>query len=339
MLDKVIRSMFHGSIKTKIFLWSVMILGMVALGMLVIAIALSLPQLGVGAVALGLVSFIISQSVSIETLEKTGKNHEQQEAVLSGKDPKEKERAKARFLASLNEKSVKKMLRAHKVKQMHIKVMIDSYAERKLNQVPAFVWRTEDQLHFLVLEGHANEFEIPLDQIRGIYIEKNIEADPEQEYAPFRYGTFIAKLFSPYLPEYYEHTHEGKISYKKNLFRIDPGIYITNSSVANLMSILPHVPFLIDDAVSRSRYFNEYFKELYRYSVLCKNLVITLDEYKQQIEKTLDSLLDAPISAKEFVQTMQAMARYRLIDRDYVAKYSQKYRMLKGQNAKDPKEI
>ncbi len=336
MLDKLIRSMFHGNTKTKLFLWTILILGMAALGMLVIAIALGQPQLGVGAVALGFVVFVASQSVSIETLEKSKQNQPQEHISFSKdpRDPKEKERAKARYLASLDEKSVKKMLRGHKVKQMHIKVMIDSYGERKLNQVPAFVWRTDDQLHFLVLEGHANEFEIPLKNIKGIYLEKNVEADPENEYVPFHYETYIAKLFAPYLPEYYEHTQEGKISYRKNLFRLEQDLYITNSSVANMMSILPHVPFLIDDGVCRSKYFNEYFKELYRYSVLCKNLVITLDEYREQVERTLDSLLEAPISAREFVQTIQAMARYRLIDRDNVAKYSQKYRTIKNHTTK-----
>lgn len=336
MFDKLIRSMFHGGMKTRIFLWTVFIMGVVALGILVIAIVLGQPQLGLGAVALGFVVFVMSQSVSLETLEKTKGLGERWDSRGNGRepaDPREKERVKARFLASLNEKSVKKMLRDHKVKQMHVKVMIDSYADRKLNQVPAFVWRTEKQLHFLVLEGHANEFEVPLEDIKGIYLEKNIEADPEKDYVPFRYDTFIARMFVSYLPEYYEYTREGKLSYRKNLFRIGSGILLTNSSVANLMSILPNIPFLIDDQISRSDRFDEYFKELYRYSVLCKNLVITLEEYKMQVEKTLDSLLYAPISAQEFVRTMQYMSRYRLIEREHVVKYTQKYRILNSQSS------
>lgn len=349
MWDKVIRSMFQGNTKTKIFLWSILILGLAAAAMLVVSIALALPQLGMGAVALGFVSFIVSQSVSIDTLEKdrktkngkpktknqktkkskTKKHKDKMEQEEDPLDPKAKERTKARFLASLNEKSVKKMLREHKVVQTHVKVMIDSYAQRRLEQVPAFAWRTEDHLHFLVLEGHANEFEIPLNQIQGIYYEKNVEADPEKDYAPFQYGTFIAKLFAPYLPEYHEYTQEGAISYRKHLFRVGQDIYITNSSMANMMSILPRVPFLIDDQVCRSSRFDEYFKELYRYSILCKNQVISLEEYKKQIDKTLESLLTAPISAREFVQSMRAMSRYHLIDQENVTKYSQKYRLLK----------
>lgn len=351
MWDKVIRSMFQGSTKTKIFLWSVLVLGLAAVALLVIAIALGFPYLGMGGIALGFVSFVVSQSVSIDTLEKEKKYHKKkkgkqpnqvhsQKGKQSDKEEqpedeegnsRSKERQKARFLASLNEKAVKKILREHKVVQMHVKIMIDSYAQRRLKQVPAFAWRTDKHLHFLVLEGRANEFEIPLEEIKGIYYEKDAEADPEKDYAPFRYETFIAKYFADYLPEYHEYSNDGEISYRKNLFRVGQDVYITNSSMANMMSILPHVPFLIDDNVCRSGRFDEYFKELYRYSVLCKNQVISLEEYKNQIEKTLESLLTAPITARDYVQTMHSMARYHLIDRDNVTKYSQKYRSLKMQ--------
>lgn len=332
MFDKIVRSMFHGSPKTKLFLWTVFILGLAALGMLSVAIALGLPMLGAGAIGLGLVSFITSQSVSIDTLEKNHQLKKKKEELQREKDcahPQEKERMKARFLASLNEKSVRKILKDHKVKQNHVKVMIDSYEERKLKQVPAFLWRTDKSLHFLVLEGHANEFEIPLDQIHGIYYEKNIDANPEKEYVPFRYGTFIAKMFSGYLPEYFEKSQGGELFYQKNLFRLEPGIYITNSSVANVMSILPRVPFLIDDEVCRTDRFDEYFKEIYRYSILCKNMVISLEQYKEQTEKTLEALLHAPISTSEFVNSLKAMSHYRLISREYVVRYTQRYREMK----------
>lgn len=353
MWDKVIRSMFQGNTKTKIFLWSILVLGLAAVAMLVVAVSLGLPYLGMGGAALGFASFITSQSVSIDTLERNRKKpNEKKRKMKDGQEKglrqqkqkkkdqdvgeeeggiKTKERQKARFLASLNEKAVKKMLREHKVVQLHVQIMIDSYAQRKLKQVPAFAWRTEKHLHFLVLEGHANEFEIPLGEIKGIYYEKDAEADPDKDYAPFHYETFIAKYFKAYLPEYHEYTSEGELSYRKNLFRVGQDIYITNSSVANMMSILPHIPFLIDDTVCRSMRFDEYFKELYRYSILCKNQVISLEEYRNQIEKTLESLLTAPITAREYVQTMHAMARYHLIERDHVTKYTQKYRSLKVQ--------
>lgn len=350
MFDKIVRSMFHGSVKTKLFLWTVLILALAAFGLLVTAFALQIPQLGFGAVALGFVSFVTSQSVSIDTLEKKKKNKQkktkkpaqkhggkhsdkkkdEEEPDEGNMDAKEKERAKARFLASLNEKQMKKILKDHKVNQMHVKIMIDSFAKRRLSQVPAFAWRTDDCLHFLVLEGHANEFEIPLDGIQGIYLEKDVTADAQKDYAAFQYGNYIAKLFAPYLPEYSERNEGGELIYKKNLFYIEPGVYVTNASMANLMQILPKVPFLVDDQICRSDRFDEYFKEIYRYSILCKSHVISLEQYREQIGNTLDALLHAPISGSEFVHSMRNMSRYRLITGDHVIEYSQKYKEMKG---------
>lgn len=333
MMDKLIRSMFYGSARTKAFLWGILIFGLLAFGMLVAAIALGIPVLGLGAVGLGFVTFVVSQSVSVETLEKQKKNKKEKGVIEAGKNerhPKARERAKSRYLASLNAKDVKKLLKEHKVKQSHVKVMIDLYEDRMLQQVPAFAWRTDTHLHFLVLEGRANEFEIPLEEIRGIFFEKNVETDPDQDYGPMKYETYIAKMFAPFLPEYHEYSKEGEIGYRKNLFWIKPGIYFTNSSVANLMSILPNIPFLVDDNICRSDRVDEYFKELYRYSILCKNMVMSREDYKKQINKTLDALLDAPVSAKKFVAILQNMARYHLIGREDVTRYIQKYRDKKG---------
>ena len=134
-------------------------------------------------------------------------------------------------------------------------------------------------------------------------------------------------MFQPYLPEYFEKTKDGELVVTKNTFRIEPGIYLTNTSVGNLRRVLlPGVAFLVDDKVNSSDRFNEYFKEIYRNSILCKNLVVTLDEYKELTEKTLDALLDAPISGKEFVGTIYDLNKYHLINRDFVVKYTQKYR-------------
>ncbi|MCH5267524.1 MAG: hypothetical protein J1E62_04185 [Lachnospiraceae bacterium] len=333
MFDKLVRSMFYGSLKTKLFLWSVLVMGLVAFGLLVAAVALQMPQLGVGAALLGLFTFVTSQSVSVQTLErdkKSGKKKTSSEHGEDSRDPKERERAKARFLASLNEKQMKKILKEHKVTQTHVKIMIDSYEKRRLSQVPSFAWRTDDFLHFLVLEGHANEFEIPLNAIQGIYMEKNVTADAEKDYASFRYENYIAKMFSPLLPDYAERSVDGELVYQKDLFYIEPGVYITNKSMANLMQILPRVPFLVDDQVCRSDRFDEFFKEIYRYSILCKAGVFSLEEYKEKIHKTLDALLKAPISGREFVQSLRNMSQYRLITNEYVMEYTQKYRELKG---------
>ena len=139
----------------------------------------------------------------------------------------------------------------------------------------------------------------------------------------------MTKMFQPYLPEYSEVSNEGKLAFRKNTFRIEPGIQLTNTSMANLRKVLlPSVAFLVDDKVIASSRFNEYFKELYRTSLLCKNNVIDLAEFRESMVKTLDALLEAPIPGKEFVNTLYDLNKYHLIPKEMVALYSQKYREL-----------
>jgi len=355
MLEKIFYSMVHGNIKTKIFLWSVVILGLSAVFLLLAGLVLGMPSLMMGGVAFGFVGLIVSQSVSLhdlqrqketkkkkekepkergikESQEAEGQEHPKkekgaQEADWDGMSRQEKERIKTQYLSSMTQKKLKKMMKEHKVNQIHVKVMIDRYPARQIEQAPAFMWRTDTMLHFLVLTGQAEEFEVPLADIQGFLLVRHVPADKEMDYVPFRKSSFLTNMFQPYLPEYFESTKDGKLEITKNTFRIEPGIYLTNSSVANLKKVLlPGVAFLVDDKVMASKRFNEYFKELYRYSLLCKNMVITLDEYRGQIQKTLDALLDAPISGREFASTVQDLNKYRLITQNDATLYAQKYR-------------
>ena len=348
MLEKILYSMIHGNLKTKIFLWSVLLMGLGAVALILTAAVLSMPMVGLAGAGLGLVGFITSQSVSLNDLTrekkkkakktseapsqeegpKPNKSHSDQEEVENEEDSRKKrERDKARYLSSLNSKKVKMLMKAHKVNQIHVKVMIDSYPAKKIEQAPAFMWKTDTMLHFMTLTSKVEEFEVPLEDIKGILLVKDVPANPERDYAPFKYSSYIGKMFQPFLPEYFQGTKDGSLDVKKNTFRIEPGIYLTNSSVGNLRRVLlPGVAFLVDDQVIASRRFNEYFKELYRESILCKNLVITLEEYKKKIEETLDAMLDAPISGKEFVNTIYDLNKYRLISKEYVVRYTQKYR-------------
>ena len=338
MLKKIINSFFYGNFKTKLFLWSVLILALGAVFLLMAGIVLGISGLCAGGIGVGLVALILSQSVSLNDLQREKKKKVSGRPASSGKTAegedrperqtkKEKERAKGRYLSSMDAKKLKKVMKDHKVNQIHVKVMIDSYPAKQIEQSPAFMWRTDTMLHFMVLSDQAYEFEVPLDKVNTFLLVKNVPVDPEKDYASFKLSNYISKMFQPYLPEYFESTKDGKLEVKKNTFRIEPGIYLTNSSVANLKKVLlPGAAFLVDDSVIASKRFNEYFKELYRASLLCKNLVITLDEYKEQVEETLDALVNAPIPGSEFVNTLYDLNRYHLITKDYLTIYTQKYR-------------
>lgn len=349
MLEKIGNSLIYGNTRTKIFLWSIIAMVFAAAIMLLMAIVFGIPLLGVGGCGVGMLGFITSQSVSLEELKKEKKEgkkkknpagsekkdttekkeKETSETRDEEKKKKEKERQKVQYLAGMDAKKLKKEMKKHKVAQIHVKVMIDAFPIRDLEQVPAFMWRTDTMLCFMVLAGESMEFQVPLDQIQNITLVKNVPVDEKNDYKLFQYSSYITKMFRPYLPEYFQKTNEGELEVKKNTFRIEPGIYLTNSSVANVRKVLlPGVAFLVDDAVIASRHFNEYFKELYRESLLCKNLVVTLEEYRKQVEKTLTALLSAPISGKEFVETLRDLNKYHLITKEDVTVYSQKYREL-----------
>ena len=331
MIGKIIRSMTQGSTKTKLFLWAMILLGIASVVLFVAAWIMQIPVFVLAALVLLAVAFGAVNSVTINTQKAQKSNKDAYDAKEEDdRSPQERQREKARYLASLKQKDVKKILKQHKVSQSHQKIMIDSYQERKLEQVPAFAWRTEKTLHFLVLEGHANEFEISMDQIRGIYYEKNVTADIEKDYVPFQYSSYIAKMFQDYLPEYAERNVDGELVYQKNLFYLSNGLYITNTSMANLMKLLPKVPFLLDDNVCRSNRLDAYFKEIYKNRVLCEAHAITMDQYRQTIEDTLEALIQAPISGQEFVKSLRDMSKYHLIDQQQVSRCSQKYRQVKN---------
>lgn len=175
------------------------------------------------------------------------------------------------------------------------------------------------------MDQSAKEFQIPFNDIQGIYYDKNVTADPDRDYVPFQYSGFMSKIYKPYLPEYKENTKDGQMIYMKNLFTIHPGISFTNTSMKGIFSILTRAPFLVDDAINTSDRFDEYFKDIYRYGILCKNNIYSLEEYRHKLESVLEELLAAPITREEFFRTLNAMNHYHLITQDYVMKYTQKY--------------
>ena len=346
MMQRIINTMFHGSGKAKVFLWSVFIMILATILMGVLAAVMSSTTFLLGAVVCGIATFITSQSVSLRELERKEKKKklekEKKDFVSREKElakrrtpaeqmadaqieEKEQKKIKARYMASMNEKKMKQLLKKHKVRQMHIFVMIDSYPKKKISQTPAVMWQTNTDLQMLVLDGSGREFSVPLQDIKGILYVKNVPVNSQEDYASFQYSNFISKLYKPLLPDYHEVVVDGAVLQRKNLFKINPGISFTNTSMAGIMKILHNVPFLVDDAVNTSDRFNEYFKEIYRYSILCKNGIFSLDEYRLRMEKVLDELFEAPITGKEYIQCLRDLNKYHLITSDYVTRYTQNY--------------
>ena len=75
MIEKILNSMFHGNLKTKIFLWSVVLMAVSALILLMAGIILGNVFLGFGGVVVGLAGLITSQSVSLNDLQREKKKN------------------------------------------------------------------------------------------------------------------------------------------------------------------------------------------------------------------------------------------------------------------------
>ena len=73
MMNRIINTMFHGSTKARIFLWSVFIMGLATILLGVMAAALGSFTFGTGAFVCGLAAFVTSQSASLTEMERRDK--------------------------------------------------------------------------------------------------------------------------------------------------------------------------------------------------------------------------------------------------------------------------
>ena len=124
MIRKIIRSMTQGSVKTKFFLWAMILLGIASVALFIAAWILQLPVFALAALVLLAVAFATVNSVTINTQKAQKSNKDTYDEGKEAHSPQERQRAKARYLASLQSKDVKKILKQHKVTQSHQKLMI-----------------------------------------------------------------------------------------------------------------------------------------------------------------------------------------------------------------------
>lgn len=334
-MRKIIYSMFYGNRKTKCFLWTLFLLGIAVIVCVVLAIVMSQPLYGGIGFILGLLLLVISQSYSLDTLarepgKKAGNSKNPGTREKAGQEKKaaaeeeiaDDEHAENDF-AHYDEKQLKKIMYRYKVRREHKTIIIDNAPDYKIRQCPAFVWREGNNLHFLLLEKEPRKLDIPLSDIRQIGYHKRVKAEPDKDYRPFTHATLVAKVFREHLPSYQETVENGKRSFYKNLYVVGSHMEITNTSAKNLFSILS-VPFVIHNDVTKSQRYSEYFKEAYRYSTLCKDLVISKTEFSEKITGLLDEMADADITGSEFVQTLRDMTQYHFATREQAVACSHK---------------
>ncbi len=228
----------------------------------------------------------------------------------------EKPEEKRKSVNEYTDKEIKKLMHAFKVKRDHKKVIIDLSIKFRIRQCPAFMWRERKELIFLLLEEEPRTISIPLEKIKSIQYDKMVEAKPRTDYESFREPGLVTKLFSPYLPQYHEFEHNGRMEIYKNLYTIVPDIQLTNHSVRDAFDML-QVDIEVNDSITNSPMYDDYFKMAYRTHILWLDQVITTNEYKDKIKVLLTSLAGEDISKEIFHEVLNQLIHHKLITWEY----------------------
>ncbi len=239
---------------------------------------------------------------------------------IKEEEKEEDEKDKTPIFKNYDSKSVKKLMIKYKVKKEHRKVMIDSSSTFHIRQCPAYLWKDRKDINFLLIEKEPRIIKIPIAKVKGIGYVKMVEAKPASDYQDFMEPCIITKLFLEYLPIYKEGSYHGKIGAYKNLYTVIPDIRITSTSAKNLFDIV-EVEFAVEDEVTNSRAYSEYYKAAYKANILWKDGVITTSEYKERIKKLLTYVATEHLSKQVYDDLLQQLVDHKLITNDYASYY------------------
>lgn len=221
---------------------------------------------------------------------------EKEQKSETGKEEKEEENP----LVQYDEKALKKVFVAYKVKKEHVPVMIDYCQAERISQCPAYLWKDSQYLYFLLLEKEPRMVKHPLSEVDGIHIKRGVPARPSMEYLNMREASVISSVFSQFLPNYYRvDTNSVRVEHKKNLYALAEGVWCTAASVKNMRKIVP-ADFYFDDMKLNLDSYSSYFRKMYISRMLYQDGVMDLVEYKDEVQETLLALADADISDEVF---------------------------------------
>lgn len=245
--------------------------------------------------------------------------------VPSEQDDKEDE------LMEYNEVVMKQVFYKYKVKRDHMTVMIDVWEEKAIKQAPAYIWVTKGQLHVLTISKDVNQYTIPLSKAGLLYYKKGVICQAKEEYKQFRKESMLATVFSPYLPTYHEGNKNHRPVIYKNLFALENGMTVTNTSAKALISMLnPRLE--VDDIVTRDVRFNDYFKEIYKLGLLFREQIYSVKEYQGKVSDVLRRYVTSGVGQDEYENTLQSLYQHKLITEEYIMYYMQYYERIQMEN-------
>lgn len=347
MPKKLINTLKYGSGRTKQKIYLMFSILAVGVALSVVALVLGNLMLGLTAFAILFVDGLILFNTSFEQKNVSVKHNKHTKKAKKTKKPKkdmqrqeedgpgalewmasEKQDKKkgnqaeeeepeetANPLAKYDEKSLKKIMVAYKVKKHHVPVMIDMCQAEKIVQSPAYMWNDASYLYFLVLEEEPRLIKSRLSDSDTIHIRRGITARPMEEYPEMNEPSVVSMIFGSLLPKYYKVENSAyRMEYRKNLYSAAPGIWCTSSSVKNMLKLLPDC-FVLDDGKTDGE--SIYYQEVYIARVMYWDGIYSGQEYKEKVLETLAGLIQAEIAESTAMEYLNAMLMKGLIPREY----------------------
>lgn len=248
---------------------------------------------------------------------KKEKKKEEQDALEQEEREREDE---AEFgdnaLLAMTEGKLKKLLLRYKVKQEHVPVVIDLCIPERVRQAPGFAWVEDGTLKILLIDRRARMIERPLSKLQVMEVERGIGVKASNEYVELRENEMMKRVFTPYLPRYQKKEVSGRTILLKNLYILDEDIKFTSASVNELKKLFS---FRIEIADRRLQGMDlgPYYKKVFTDTFLWRDGILTLQEYKAEVERVLDSLAEPAVPYGEFETTLSAMISSNLLPVEY----------------------
>lgn len=220
-------------------------------------------------------------------------------------EEQEEKKVASDSLAKYNEKEIKKLLIAYKVKKHHVPVLIDLCAAEKIVRRPAYMWNDASFLYFLVLDQEPRLLKSRLSESDTVHIRRGMTARPMDEYPELNDKSVVSMIFGGLLPKYYTvETGPYRTEYRKNMYSAAPGIWCSSGSVKNILKILP-ARFVLDE--SKNDEESIFYQEIYIARVMFYDGIYSAQEYKEKVLDILGDLIRAEIAegvVKEYLNSM-----------------------------------
>lgn len=266
------------------------------------------------------------EEIRLEDLEEFGEQVKKKKRSQKKAEQKERERLQREredeedfgenALSAMTEEKLSRLLVRYKVRQEHVPVIIDLCVPERVRQAPGFAWVEDGKLKVLLIERKARMIERPLSALQVMEVERGIAVKASNEYVELRDTDLMKQVFTPYLPRYQKKEVSGRTVLLKNLYVLDEEIKFTSASVNELKKLFSfriEIPDrrLQDDAVS------PYYKDVFLHTFLWKDGILSLKEYKDEVERVLTSLASPAVPYGEFETTLSAMITSGLLPAEY----------------------